>query len=552
MKLRTLAVLIVITAFCCAGCLQELPLGDKYINEAVGHLRVQNTSTQASYVITAVELRNSAGEVIKTWEGLGQDGQGLRQGETWTGDLDLEGSFILYCTVQNTVEGTAGTFKYEYPVEIKLHEVAESGITGELYLSTTDTDEDGFSDFWENTHKNEGFNPEDPADGGMVYVSTTVKHKQLGTAEYPYSTLAAGVEKAMYGLGEKSRTVMVLGELKRIHGNEGSDTSVFSIRSTGLHGVTIEGNDSTIIDAEQTDASRKRVLYLGPGTNVTLKNIILQNGRALRGGGIYVEGAKLTLGQGAVVRNCSSDAGSSSGAGIHAFGDSVVIMEKNSCISENSGLIGAAVALLNGSSLTMKDESKISENILRRGAAVFADLGSLITLGDNAEITDNKNGGTDQAITHGGGVRLTGGSRLIMEGGRISGNILDKGNGGGGVYVGPESVFEMRGGEISGNSVGGDRVVNTVNTTFPGNGGGVYVDLGGTFSMTGGFISKNTAESRGGGVYIDGGKFFKTGGAVYGSNDVTNGNTAKAGGHALAFPGNGQAANDTLPVSGTY
>jgi hypothetical protein len=522
MKIRTLAVLIVITAFCCAGGLQELPRGDKYSNEAVGHLRVQNTSTEKSpYVITAVELRNSAGEVIKIWEGLE-----LLPGATWTGDLDLEGSFILYCTVWNEDERAAGCYEYG-AVTIKLHEVTESQIIGESFF--TDTDGDGFSDFWEKAHEDEGFNLEDPSDGGTVYVSATALNDEgKGTAANPYRTLAKALEKAKAGLTEAARTVVVIGTLTRVtEGTASTSASMVSIIDTGLHGVTVVGEGSALIDARKPtwDADGKRALCLGPGTKLTLKNITVENGYGYQGGGIYVDGAELTLGAGAVIQKCYGESGALSGGGVFASGGGVIVMKDGSLISENKGLIGVGVALLNGSSLTMEAGSRITDNLFERSGAVAADLGSRVTLEPGAEISGNNDNVTAQTPYHGGGVRLTGGSKLIMEGGLITGNSIAKGGGGGGVYVGPESVLEMKGGEISGNTV-------------KGNGGGVYVDSGGTFSMIGGFISKNTTADKGGGVYIDGGSFAKTGGTVYGSDAFGERNTAGEAngtgkGHAL-------------------
>jgi hypothetical protein len=551
-----LAVLVVITALCCAGCLQELPLGDKYINEAVGLLRVQNTSTEASYIITAVELRNSAGEVIKTWEGLGKDGQGLQQGETWIGDLDLEGSFTLYCTVKNTEEETTGTF-YHKTVEIKLHEVADSGITGEVYLSTADTDNDGFSDFWESN--TEGFNPDDSSDGGTVYVSTTIDTitgKQLGTAKYPYFTLFDGVEKAKRGLTEDARTVVVLGHLTRANGNPGSDNSVICITDTGLHGVTVAGEGSVIIDAGSSNPDPGRALYLGPGTKLTLKNITIQKGYAYRGSGIHADGAELILGEGLVIHSGHSDAGSSSGTGVYASNGAVVLMKDGSLIGDddlvkdaedwpNEAWQGGGVALFNGSSLTMENGSRIKGNYSASGGAVSADLGSLIVLKPGAQITANTGSGSP---CRGGGVHLTGGSKMLMEGGLITGNSVGTASpsgGGGGVYVGGASEMEMRDGEISGNTVPA------------GNGGGVYVDTDGVFRMTGGIIANNTVTTgNGGGVYVDGGKFFKTGGTVYGSDDFGNRNTAgdenKTGnGHAFFATDPDRPADKTLPDSFT-
>jgi hypothetical protein len=565
MKLRTLAVLIVvlvIAALCCAGCLQELPLGDKYINEAVGHLQVRNTSTDASYIITAVELRNSTGEIIKTWEGLGSDGQGLRQGETWIGDLDLEGSFTLYCTV-SVVWTEGGEEKkteevYEYgAVTIKLHEVTESQIVGEDFY--TDTDNDGFSDFWENAHKNEGFNPEDPGDGGTVYVSASAAEETgLGTKAKPYKSLAKGVEKAKSGLTEETRTVLVEGVFS--DATEGSsNTALVHITGTGPRGLTIRGVGTATVDAAADNSNMRRPFYLGPGAKLTLENIVIINGRMFQGTGIYADGAALTLGPGTVIQNCS---GSTSGA-VYGSNGAVITMESGSLIGDddlvdtkpkgNDGWAGVGVAVTNGSSLTMKGGSRITGNTFLGGGAVLADLGSLITLEPGAEITNNKDRDpAAQTSSHGGGVRLTRGSRLLMTGGLISGNVITKsGIGGGGVYVGSESVFDMRGGKISANHVG----KSDGDTGVVGNGGGVYVDSGGQFNMSGGEIANNTATGQGGGVYVNGGKFFKTGGAVYGSGDsgkntAGDGNTAGKG-HAFFATDPARPADNTLPDSFT-
>jgi hypothetical protein len=415
-----------------------------------------------------------------------------------------------------------------------------------VYLSTTDTDNDGFSDSWESKNK---FNPADPADGGTVYVSSTGEDTNPGTVTLPYFTLAAGVEKAKSGLTDDARTVVVVGTLTRDSGNPGSDTSMIHITDTGLHGVTVIGENSALINADTpiTSTEKKRALNLGPGTKLTLKNITITNGNAWRGGGIYADGAELILGEGAVIQNCRSQAGTSSGSGVYGSNGAVIVMKNGSLIGDNnlsdsdskanSGWMGVGVALLDGSSLTMQDGSRISGNSSIVGGAVDADLGSHVTLEDGAQIIGNKdNYTTNQVTSHGGGVRLTGGSTLLMKGGLIADNTLVRGGGGGGVYVGPETVFEMQGGEIRENSVGKAAVGD--NPPGIGNGGGVYVSSGGIFRMTGGDIASNTATGKGGGVYVDEGKFFKTGGTVYGSDNTGKTNTAgdaneTENGHAL-------------------
>jgi hypothetical protein len=538
MKLRPLPGLIaalITAALCCTGCFQELPLGDKYLNEAVGFLRVQNTS--ASYRFTGFELRDANGEIIKTWEVPGEDGKGLKPGETWTGDLDREGSFILYCIVWHETENSEGRYEYG-AVSIKLHDVAKREIVGENFF--TDTDKDGFSDSWETAN---GFDPADPADGGAVYVSAAAENDLgQGTAANPYKSLTKGLWKARYGLTDAARTVIAEGPFSDTT-EGGSNTALFHITDTGPRGITIRGVASlTSVDAKGSSANMRRPFYLGPGTKLSLENIAITGGNVYRGGGFHAKGAVLTLGNGAVIQNCNTQSGASSGGGVYAEDGATVIMKSGSLIGDDNvsvgenngydksthGWMGVGVALINGSTLTMEGGSRITGNLFTSGGAVHADLGSSIILEDGAEITKNKD--KLPAITHGknhgGGVRLTRGSKLLMKGGLISGNLITKdATGGGGVYVGSESVFEMRGGKISGNIVGQIDTSQGAHSNPIGNGGGVYVDAGGQFNMSGGEIAGNTASGLGGGVYVDGGVFIKTRGIIYGSDHSSFQNT---------------------------
>jgi hypothetical protein len=569
MKLRPLPGLLItaLVGAALTGCFQELPLGDKYLNEAVGFLRVQNTSTAASYVFTGLELRDGNGEVIKTWDSLE-----LGNGQIWTEPVDREGSFLLYCTIKNDAEKTAGTFEHE-TVEIKLHEVTESKITGEVYLSAADADKDGFSDFWE-TEK--GFDPADPADGGAVYVSAAAENDLgQGTAANPYKSLTKGLAKAKFGLTDETRTVIAEGDFNAsTEGTSESGVSLIHIGDTGLRGVTIIGkNTSVTINA----GHQKRVIYLGAADpkitrpKLTLKNIKLLNGWAYRGGGVYAGGADLVLGAGAVIQGCTN------GGGVFASGGASVLMEDGSLIGSyaipspddyqfsaaesNKGAGGAGVTVYDGSSLTMKRGSKIQGNKVERTGAVYARLGSRITLEDGAVIAGNKTSRTMDAYGPGGGVRLEIKSKMLMTGGLISGNVNERG-GGGGVYIGEESELDMRGGAISGNHAKtSQEAVGGVNN-LPGDGGGVYVDAGGVFNMSGGAIAANMATGKGGGAYIAvGGKIYKTGGTIYGSNASSGDrNTAGANGsgHAYLFmtdssnflpADNTESANVSLPVT---
>jgi hypothetical protein len=117
-------------------------------------------------------------------------------------------------------------------------------------------------------------------------------------------------------------------------------------------------------------------------------------------------------------------------------------------------------------------------------------------------------------------VEMGNGGEFVMKSGAITGNTVNRGEGGsaGGVGVWDDGTFTMQGGTISGNSANGSRVSE---------GGGVKVNKG-TFTMEGGEISGNTAKgaevASGGGVYVGGGSVFTMkGGEISGNSAIGNG-----------------------------
>lgn len=97
---------------------------------------------------------------------------------------------------------------------------------------------------------------------------------------------------------------------------------------------------------------------------------------------------------------------------------------------------------------------------------------------------------------------------LYFYGGTITGNSNT--SGGGGIYVTTGSMVQIQGGVISG---------NTVNSgTYNHGGGGVHIDAGGILQMNGGSIFDNTVTyyygSRGGGIY-NSGSFVMYGGIIF-------------------------------------
>ncbi len=187
-----------------------------------------------------------------------------------------------------------------------------------------------------------------------------------------------------------------------------------------------------------------------------------------------------------------------------------------------------------------------------------------LTLVDNAEVKtekrigdnpDNKitggyiTGGTGSSYGMiGGGVRVRGGGKLLMESGNISGNSASAGGWGGGVYIDGGGMFEMIGGEISYNSAVKDSSYGAA-----GGGGGVAAyGASGTdavFTMKGGTIRNNTATSTsvgGGGILVSSAQVTIGGDALITKNstDYRGGGVCLHGG--CTFEINGGVISDNM------
>jgi uncharacterized repeat protein (TIGR02543 family) len=208
------------------------------------------------------------------------------------------------------------------------------------------------------------------------------------------------------------------------------------------------------------------------------------------------------------------------------------------------------VQVNSGGTLVMNDGSKISgnSNTSGTGGGVYMNGGTFTMTGGT--ISGN-------TASNGGGVYATG--TWTMSGGTISGNTAY--NYGGGVYA--YNTFMMSGGTISNNTAyygGGVYASNTFMMSggaISGNsvsnlGGGVYVESSSTFTMSGGAISGNTSSNYGGGVYAYG-TFTLSGGAIGGNTAPTGGGVYAYGTFIKQAGGTiyGSTASDTLKNTAT-
>jgi hypothetical protein len=474
-------------------------------------------------------------------------------------------------------------------VEIVLNRSHEFSFNRKNFTVTEqDDDRDGLPDIWETEN---GFDPEDKTDGGTVYVSPSGQDEAPGngTRDHPYKTLAKAVAKAGRGLSPEIRTVVVMGELSWAIGGNGPGNPKYPGRSDSAfylgktrNRITIRGedpNNPSVLTVGSSNTDKRRVLYLGPGADIAFQDITITGGRQT-GGGIYASGATLTLGPGAkVTGNESYDVAAGDSGGIY-MERGVLVMEKGSSVIDNTAYMVGGVTLhasqfkmnggtieenygrVNGGGLSadgctiemFSGAAIIGNKVGKDGEDGKADVGnntggvglkfSTLTMYPGSKISGNK-----VYSGYGGGVLMTGESKLIMKGGEISGNHVTKRAGegnrdgfGGGISATFRSSLVMESGSISGNLAGID-------------GGGVHIRNSASFTMTGGSIAGNTAGRIGGGVYLsEGTSFTITGGTVYGNTNDTNKNEAKATneplGHAI-YDARNQPAENHVAYNGT-
>jgi hypothetical protein len=537
------------------ACFQPVDLGETFVEKATAHLRVTNESADKAYVLEGLELRNTEGEVEQSWEGLD-----LETGDDpWEIHTETSGSCTLWYRVKDTeISSTAiGVYQADPPVEIALNRSHEFSFKGEaIEVTQQDADGDGLPDAWEEEH---GFNPEDKTDGGLVYVSPLGQNEAPGngTRDHPYLTLAKAVDKAGRGLlvngnDDSARTVVVLGTLTWANGGndqlnpeyKGRDDSVFYL-GKARNPVTIRGEDENnpgILTAE--NAGNKRVLYLGPGARVTLRDMVITGGTG-SGGGIYASEADLTLGPGAIIKenNKNNAVTGFEGGGIY-MERGVLVMEPGSSVNDNKAYGGGGIQLV-ASGFTMKGGAIITRNHAGFGTGGMGAYGSTIEMFAGAEISWNTAG--DATIGDAGGGASVGlYSTMTMHGGSISHNKIQSGFGGG-LYVTGQSVVLMEDGEILDNEC-----TFRTGDGNSGRGGGLMVVNGASFTMEAGTIAGNTAGRIGGGLYLNESTttFIMRGGTIYGKNPSNendeNNNEAETNGHAICDARAGKYYNDTV------
>ncbi|MBQ8541549.1 MAG: carboxypeptidase regulatory-like domain-containing protein [Clostridia bacterium] len=290
-------------------------------------------------------------------------------------------------------------------------------------------------------------------------VSDTENYK--GSASYKFSIIeeAEAVYQAEEN-GEWINAAFTEAVAKVYEGGTVKLLKNINVESTTVIGknVTITSNDAENPVSITTEVDAHKYL-LNITADVVMENIIVDGGSA---NGITATRAlievnssgKLTLNEGAIVRNNNNTTTNGAGGGVCVkLGDLVI---NGGSVTGNKAYSGGGVAVMAASCKVTLSDGEISNNTATRTA----------------------NGG-------GGGVYVADGT-FTMTGGSIKDNTATKYGGGFYSYNSATAIFNLEGGSITGNSA----------TT----GGGIFINSVAKLNVSGGSVTANSATNFAGGV----------------------------------------------------
>ena len=258
-------------------------------------------------------------------------------------------------------------------------------------------------------------------------------------------------------------------------------------------------------------------IYIGNGCSLTMKDNakVTGNESETSGGGIFAD-ASSTLD----IDHCTVTANTArgSGGGIHAEGvltmDHCTVSDNSTTGDSGGGVYVSGTAEIKGGSIIAHNKADVS------GGGIYAGGGRLTLVnstvgGDQDYDGPHSTKSKGNKAKSGGGIFANGQAKVTIDGGTLSFNKVENGNGGGAVIKDSGTTLTLKGGAaINSNSV----------QSGLGSGGGVYMKGDGSiFTMESGTISNNTATDKGGGVTVYGGTFTMTGGIISGNTAVSGG-----------------------------
>jgi hypothetical protein len=254
------------------------------------------------------------------------------------------------------------------------------------------------------------------------------------------------------------------------------NNGTLQIICTGTTNAIIEGGNSF------------RPLTMTTGSNLTLSKITVQNGTALKGGGIYNNNGSLIISNSIITNNEATGAGTDArGGGIYSTGTggSASVLIQNSTISLNvASRRGGGISNWDNSLLTISSSSISGNTSTNRGGGIYN------RDSDNLSISSSSISG-NTSNHRGGGIFNRESDNLTIFKSSISGNTSQRS--GGGIYNRRSDMT------IEASSI----TLNTTNTNATAKGGGLYMTSNGanTTSIINTTISSNISITSGGGIY---------------------------------------------------
>ena len=276
-------------------------------------------------------------------------------------------------------------------------------------------------------------------------------------------------------------------------------------------GIRIREAEAFVSMVEITDA-RGRFgggFYVGSGADVVLTDVTIDAPEAVKGGGLYIDGATVELVRVEVTGPHTDYAG----GGLHVedsdlTGEDVVITDPTGDDTPGVGLYLASDAVVD---LTGLEVSGAAANVSGySGGGLYADERVLLTLTDSTF--------SDNYAEYGGAMFLRTDVIASFDNVVFQDNIAE--SGGGAIWATREAVLGLDGCSFEGNTAtlggavavkGGASLVDgssgvgsewTDNQASDGDGGALYADGADEISLTGATFTGNTATSDGGAVYV--------------------------------------------------
>jgi predicted outer membrane repeat protein len=283
------------------------------------------------------------------------------------------------------------------------------------------------------------------------------------------------------------------------------DKSV-TISGPGADNLAVNGN------------AMSRVFHVSSGQTVTISDLTLSNGRDYNAGGIYNDGATLT------VNNCvftGNSGGGNGGGGIMNDGSNAnASLTVNNCLFDGNSadFLGGGILNYTSSNTTANltvSNCTVSNNSAQDGGGIvnYGSDGTVTSVVSNTTITGNSAEFGRGGAIHNDAVFVGGSATLTVNSCTISNNSAYFFGGGIGNSAGNLQISNCT---LSGNSAasgGGvyteydEAEVHINNSTLSGNsatsGGGIYTDEQVTVTVTNSTLSGNSADS-GGGIYNNG------------------------------------------------